>query len=88
MLTEGQILDIMRELMWVCLKIAGPLLVVSIVVGLIIAIFQAATQIHEQTLTFVPKLLIIALTLLLLGSYIYAVMSDFFFMVADLMAAV
>lgn len=76
----------MREMMWLCLKLAGPLLLVSIVVGLIIAIFQAATQIHEQTLTFVPKLLIIALTILLLSSWMYTNIRDFFFMVVGLMA--
>lgn len=78
----------MREMMWLCLKLAGPLLLVSIVVGLIIAIFQAATQIHEQTLTFVPKLLIIALTILLLSSWMYTSIRDFFFQIIDLMAMV
>lgn len=87
MLTEGQVIDLLRELMMLCLKIAGPLLIVSIVVGLIIAIFQAATQIHEQTLTFVPKLLVIALTLLLLGSWIYMNMRDFTLNIFDLMAS-
>ena len=67
----------MREVMLVCLKVVGPVLLVSIVVGLVIAIFQAATQIHEQTLTFVPKLLVIALMLLLMGSWISTVLSDF-----------
>ncbi len=85
-MTEGQILDIMRELMLVCIKIAGPLLIVSIVVGLVVAIFQAATQIHEQTLTFVPKLLVIALLLLIMGSFIYSTISDFFFSLTALMA--
>lgn len=88
MITEGQIVDIMRDLMMVCLKIAGPVLVVSIVVGLIIAIFQAATQIHEQTLTFVPKLLVIALLLLLMGSFINSVLSDFTVGIFDIMASI
>ena len=63
--------------MMVAFEIAGPLLIVSIVVGLIVAIFQAATQIHEQTLTFVPKLLVIALVLLALGSWMFKVMAEF-----------
>ena len=88
MLTEGQIIDIMRQLMLVCIKVAGPVLLVSIVVGLIIAIFQAATQIQEQTLTFVPKVLIIALMLLLLGSWIYSNIHDFTIMIFDLMASI
>lgn len=88
MLSEGEILDIMREMMWVCLKVAGPVLIISIVVGLIIAIFQAATQIHEQTLTFVPKILTIGLVLLLMGSWIYNTISTFVLRVFELMASV
>ena len=72
----------------VCLKVAGPILVVSIVVGLVIAIFQAATQIHEQTLTFVPKLLVIALMLLLMGSWIYTQIGGFTVEIFNLMATV
>lgn len=69
-LTTSAVMDLMRQMLVVCLQVAGPILIVSIVVGLIIAIFQAATQIHEQTLTFVPKLLVIALALLVLGDWI------------------
>lgn len=61
----------------VTLKLAAPLLIVSIVIGLVVAIFQAATQIHEQTLTFVPKVLAIALLLLVLGSWMITLFSDF-----------
>lgn len=87
-MTEGQVLEVMREMMLVCIKIAGPPLIVSIIVGLIIAIFQAATQIQEQTMTFVPKLLVIALSILLLGSWIYSTMNDFTLRIFDLMASV
>lgn len=68
------------------LKIAGPLLIASIVIGLIVAIFQAATQIHEQTLTFVPKLIIIALILLVAGTWMMTLMDDFFKMIFDKIA--
>lgn len=64
---SGEVLQIFRSAMYVGLEIAAPLLIVSIVIGLIIAIFQAATQIHEQTLTFVPKILVLAVMLLVLG---------------------
>ena len=53
-MTQGQVMDILRGALVVALKLTMPMLIVSIVIGLIIAIFQAATQIHEQTLTFVP----------------------------------
>ena len=76
-MTADQVMEVMKEAMMVAFEIAGPLLIVSIVVGLIVAIFQAATQIHEQTLTFVPKLLVIALVLLALGSWMFKVMDEF-----------
>lgn len=75
--TSSEVMDIMRQMLLVCIQMAGPLLLVSIAIGLIIAIFQAATQIHEQTLTFVPKLLVIALMLLLLGNWFNAVLGTF-----------
>ena len=74
-MTADQVMEVMKEAMMVAFEIAGPLLIVSIVVGLIVAIFQAATQIHEQTL--VPKLLVIALVLLALGSWMFKVMDEF-----------
>ncbi|MBE6840381.1 MAG: flagellar biosynthesis protein FliQ [Ruminococcus sp.] len=82
-MSQGDVLSILREFFFVALKIAGPLLVVSMVLGIIVAIFQAATQIHEQTLTFVPKLLAVALLLLLLGSWMMTLMDDFFNMIFD-----
>lgn len=82
-----QVMEIMKEAMLVAFEIAGPLLIISIVVGLLVAIFQAATQIHEQTLTFVPKLLVIALVLLALGSWISKVMNEFVVELFAIMAA-
>lgn len=82
-----QVMGIMKEAMLVAFEIAGPLLIISIVVGLLVAIFQAATQIHEQTLTFVPKLLVIALVLLALGSWMSKVMNEFVVELFAIMAA-
>ena len=87
-MTTSTIMDLMRQMLLVCMQVAGPILIISIVVGLIIAIFQAATQIHEQTLTFVPKLLVIALSLLLLGDWISSTMSTFMLHVFELMETV
>jgi len=75
--TSDQVLDIFSQALLVAMKLAMPMLLVSIAVGLLVAIFQAATQIHEQTLTFVPKLLVIAVLLLLTGSWMISVMNDF-----------
>lgn len=82
-----QVMEIMKEAMLVVFELAGPLLIVSIAVGLLVAIFQAATQIHEQTLTFVPKLLVIALVLLALGSWMNKVMNEFVIELFAIMAA-
>jgi len=76
-MSAEQVMEIMKEAMLVAFEIAGPLLIISIAVGLLVAIFQAATQIHEQTLTFVPKLIVIALVLLALGSWMSKVMNEF-----------
>jgi flagellar biosynthetic protein FliQ len=80
-MSQGDVLSILREFFFVALKIAGPLLVVSMVLGIIVAIFQAATQIHEQTLTFVPKLLVIAIILLVCGSWMITNLNEFFEMI-------
>jgi len=82
-----QVMEIMKEAMLVAFEIAGPLLLISIAVGLLVAIFQAATQIHEQTLTFVPKLIVIALVLLALGSWMSKVMNEFVVELFAIMAA-
>ena len=85
-MSQGEMLDIMKEALIVCLKLAGPLLLVSIAVGLVISIFQAATQIHEQTLTFVPKLLVIAIVLMGMGSWMFMTLSEFCMRLFSLMA--
>ena len=85
-MTSGDLLTIFSQAFTVVLKIAGPLLIASIVIGLIVAIFQAATQIHEQTLTFVQKLIIIALILLVAGTWMMTLMDDFFKMIFDRIA--
>lgn len=61
----------------VAFKLAGPMLIVSVLIGLVVAIFQAATQIHEQTLTFVPKVIVLSLMLLFMGSWMIAIFKDF-----------
>ena len=86
-MSAEQVMEIMKEAMLVAFEIAGPLLIISIAVGLLVAIFQAATQIHEKTLTFVPKLIVIALVLLALGSWMSKVMNEFVVELFAIMAA-
>lgn len=67
-----------QEAMIVAVKLTAPVLIPSLAVGLIIAMFQAATQINESTLTFVPKLIVIAIVLLLLGPWMLQMFLDYF----------
>lgn len=76
-MTQGQVMELLQSALLVALKLAAPMLLVSIAIGLVVAIFQAATQIHEQTLTFVPKVLTIALLLLATGSWMMTTMNEF-----------
>ncbi len=69
-MTPEIVLDIAREAIYTIIISAAPLLLVSLVVGLIVSVFQTATSIQEQTLTFVPKILSIFLMLMLAGSWI------------------
>lgn len=85
-MTQSEVLDIFMNAMYASFKLAAPVLIASIVIGLLVAIFQAATQIHEQTLTFVPKVLVIALMLLVLGSWMIRIISEFFTMIFDKIA--
>lgn len=66
----GQVITVARQTIWVIVKTSVPLLLISMIVGLIISLFQTLTSIQEQTLTFVPKLLAIMLGIMLLGNWI------------------
>lgn len=77
-MTQADVLDLFISAMYAAFKLTAPILIGSIIIGLIVAIFQAATQIHEQTLTFVPKVIVIALMLLVLGSWMMNITIEFF----------
>ncbi len=66
----GDIISIARETIWIIVKTAIPILLVSMIVGLVISLFQTLTSIQEQTLTFVPKLLAIMLALMIMGPWV------------------
>lgn len=69
MITEEVVLDIFREAIYTIITVSAPLLLVSLIIGLIVSIFQTVTSIQEQTLTFVPKILAVFITLMLAGSW-------------------
>ena len=74
---QGTVLDIGREALLVTATIAGPMLLVALVVGLLIGIVQAATSINEMTLSFIPKLVGLTLVLYMFGSWQITVLTDF-----------
>ena len=66
----GQVVTVARQTIWVIVKTSVPLLLVSMIVGLIISLFQTLTSNQEQTLTFVPKLLAIMIALMIMGNWL------------------
>lgn len=76
-MTEQEVLDITREALYLVVECSAPLLLLSLIVGLIISIFQTITSIQEQTLTFVPKILAVFIGLMIFGSWIATNMVDF-----------
>ncbi len=69
-MNSGDVITVARQTVWVIVKTAVPILLVSMIVGLVISLFQTLTSIQEQTLTFVPKLLAILLALMIMGTWI------------------
>ncbi len=76
-MTNSEVGDLMYEVFVLAIQLAGPLLIISMLVGVVIAILQAATQVHEQTLTFVPKLIVIGLLLVFTGGSMLQALQDF-----------
>jgi len=76
-MTQDVIIDIFTQTLVLIIKVSAPMLLVSLVVGLIVSILQTVTSIQEQTLTFVPKLLAIFLTLILAGNWILTMLKEF-----------
>lgn len=76
-MTPDTIIDLGRQAMVVIVQLTAPILLSTLAVGLLIAMFQAATQINEMTLTFVPKLIIMAIIMLFAGSWMLRLLVDY-----------
>ncbi|MFU0826606.1 MAG: Flagellar biosynthetic protein FliQ [Lachnoclostridium sp.] len=76
-MNENIIIDIARDTLWIIIKISAPMLLSSLVIGLIVSILQTVTSIQEQTLTFVPKLIAVFLVILLFGSWMITEIRDY-----------
>lgn len=86
-MNEGDIAAVLRGGLLVMLKLGGPLLVVALVVGLLVSLLQAVTQINEATLSFVPKLLALGLALVLLGPFMYGALASYTHLLFDRIVA-
>jgi flagellar biosynthesis protein FliQ len=76
-MNQESVMTLAHQAMYVGLLLAAPLLLVALVVGLVVSLFQAATQINETTLSFIPKLLAIAATLVIAGPWMLTTMLDY-----------
>lgn len=76
-MSDADVTDIATQTMIVAAKVAAPILLTALIVGFLISVFQAATQIQEQTLSFVPKIIAVALALLITGNWVLAELVSF-----------
>lgn len=76
-MSQGEVLTIMQQAIYTILKVSAPMMITALVIGLLISIFQAMTQINEQTLVFVPKILAVLLALVLFGSWMMTTLIEF-----------
>ncbi|MEO9961114.1 MAG: flagellar biosynthesis protein FliQ [Alphaproteobacteria bacterium] len=76
-MNEVDVIDVGRNAMWVVIKVAGPIMFLGLVTGLIIALFQALTTIQEMTLTFVPKIIVIFIAIVVLLPFMINTVTTF-----------
>ncbi|MCB2099435.1 MAG: flagellar biosynthesis protein FliQ [Rhodobacterales bacterium] len=86
-MNEVAVLEVGREALWVVIQTAGPIMLAGLVIGLIIALFQALTQIQEMTLTFVPKILVIFTAIILFLPFMMTTVLEFARSLFDRMVA-
>lgn len=76
-MTPEMVLDVGRESLWVISLLAAPMLLSALAIGLLVGMIQAATQIQEMTLTFIPKLIVLALALVIAGPWMLGLLTDY-----------
>ena len=77
-MTPLEVIDIGRDALWTLIRVCGPIMLVGLSVGLLISLFQALTQIQEMTLTFVPKIIAVFFTLMIILPYMFQTLKDFY----------
>ena len=80
------VIDLVRDALGVAIKLASPMLLLSMVVGVVVAIFQAVTQIHEQSIGFALKLIVVIAVLLLAGGWMLDTLKDYTYQIFQLIA--
>lgn len=76
-MSQSEVLELGRQAMWVGLQIATPVLLTALVVGLLVSIFQAVTQIQEMTLQFIPKIVAVGVVMLIAGGWMLTQIVEF-----------
>jgi len=82
-MTPQYVLDLFAEAFWVVVMLVSMIVVPSLLMGLVIATFQAATQINEQTLSFLPRLLVIIFIIMIMGPWMVTILMDVFNLIFD-----
>jgi flagellar biosynthetic protein FliQ len=82
-----QVMDLVRDAVGVAIKLSAPMLLLSMLVGVVVAIFQAVTQIHEQSIGFALKLIVVIAVLLLAGGWMLDTLKDYTIQIFDLVAS-
>ena len=82
-----QVMDLVQDAVGVAIRLAGPMLLLSMIIGVVVAIFQAVTQIHEQSIGFALKLIVVVTVLLLGGGWMLDTLKDYTYQVFQLIAS-
>ncbi|MCW5730726.1 MAG: flagellar biosynthesis protein FliQ [Alphaproteobacteria bacterium] len=86
-MSPAEVIDVTRDALWVLIKVAGPIMMIALGVGLIVSLFQALTQVQEMTLAFVPKIISIFFALLLFLPFMIGSMTTFMQEIAERISA-
>lgn len=76
-MSPGDVVDVFRGALWLIVVLVGVIITPSLLVGLVVSVFQAATQINEQTLSFLPRLIMVLVTLMVAGPWLLSMMMDY-----------
>ena len=82
-----QVMDLVRDAVGVAIRLAGPMLLLSMIIGVLVAIFQAVTQIHEQSIGFALKLIVVISVLLLGGGWMLDTLKDYTYQIFQMIAS-